>query len=606
VSHMLRTCLKSNDLALSWRRAAEALRPPPLEPFSMWIERTVRVPEGLSAEPGKVTLWPPQVEIANSIGDAAVERVTVLKAVRSGFTFLLACAVARHVRDDAAPIIVLMPTENDARGIMVDDLEPLFASSPDLSGLLPEPARDERGRSTLMQRFYPGGSIKVISSKAPRNLRRHTARCVYADEVDAMECVEGDPLKLAERRTLTYRNRKLVAGSSPKVEDTSLICKLYAESDQRVFEIACPQCDHRFELRWANIEWPEGKPEKAHAVCPECGSVIEEGDEKARAVAAGRWRATRPEVEGHHGYRLNALVSLLPNCAWGKLAREFVVAKDDSDLLRAFTTTILAEPWREAADDVDDASLAARAEAFDLESIPSEVLAVTVGCDLADDRIEASIVGHAKNGDALVLDHVILYGSPADQRDPVWGELDELLRTRRKHPAGGVLKVDAACIDGGDGEHLDAVLAFCTPRLRHRVFCTKGIFGPGRPSIARSRGKQRALFILGSDTLKGQIINRLAKGRTIRFSNTLDENYFLQLCSERRIVRMSRGRPVVRFERRPGMMAEALDCLALALGAKAALRLDLDTREAELASVQPPAPREPMIARSEFMQRGRL
>ena len=27
-----------------------------------------------------------------------------------------------------------------------------------------------------------------------------------------MECVEGDPLKLAERRTLTYRNRKLVCG----------------------------------------------------------------------------------------------------------------------------------------------------------------------------------------------------------------------------------------------------------------------------------------------------------------------------------------------------------------------------------------------------------
>jgi hypothetical protein len=26
-------------------------------------------------------------------------------------------------------------------------------------------------------------------------------------------------------------------------------------------------------------------------------------------VAAGAWRATRPEVSGHHGYRINALVS---------------------------------------------------------------------------------------------------------------------------------------------------------------------------------------------------------------------------------------------------------------------------------------------------------
>jgi len=41
---------------------------------------------------------------------------------------LVACAVARHVLDDAALIIVLLPTESDCRGIMVDDIEPLFAS----------------------------------------------------------------------------------------------------------------------------------------------------------------------------------------------------------------------------------------------------------------------------------------------------------------------------------------------------------------------------------------------------------------------------------------------------------------------------------------------
>ena len=591
-------------VAAAWSRAVEALRPPPIETLPEWIERVVRLPEGLSAEPGKVELWPVQVEVAKSIGDDAVERVTWLKSVRSGFTFLVACAVARHVLDDAAPIIVLMPTEADARGIMVDDIEPLFASSPELHGLLPEPARDERGRSTLLQRFYPGGSVKAISSKAARNLRRHTARCVYADEVDAMECIEGDPLKLAERRTLTYRNRKLVAGSSPKVEDTSLICKLYAESDQRIFEVACPQCSHRFELLWRHIEWPPDQPEVAHAVCPECGGVIEERDKPA-LVASGRWCATHPEITGHHGYRSNALVSTLANCAWGKLAREFIVAKDDSDLLRAFTTTIFAEPWRDAVDDVDDTALAARAEAFDLDDIPPEVLAITVGCDLADDRIEASIVGHTKSGDALVLDHRILYGSPADQRDEVWRELDELLRTRWKHPKGGQLKVDAACVDGGDGEHMDAVLAFCSARLRHRVFATKGVYGPGRPAIARSRGKGRALFILGSDTLKGQIINRLARGSTVRFGRDLGESYFLQLCSERRIVRMSRGRPVVRFERRPGMLAEALDCLALALGAKAALRLDLGTRETELASAQPPAPRELAVVRSPFFDNPR-
>lgn len=585
--------------------AVDHLRPPPVETLPQWIERVVRLPEGLSAEPGPVTLWPPQGEIATSIGDPAVERVTWLKSVRSGFTFIAACAVARHVLDDPCPAIVLMPTESDARGIVVDDLEPLFDASPDLRGLLPEPSRDERGRSTLLQRFYPGGSLKVISSKAARNLRRHTARCVYADEVDAMECAEGDPLKLAERRTLTYRNRKLVAGSSPKDDGTSLIAKLYAESDQRVFEIECPHCASPFELLWRHIQWPDGKPEEAHAVCPECGGVIEEGEHKAKAVEAGRWRATRPEVQGHHGYRSNALVSTLDNCAWGKLAREFLAAKDDPDLLRAFVTTILAEPWREdAVEATNEDELAESAEPISLDAIPEDVLALTCGVDVQDDRLEASTVGWSRDGVPSVLDHRTIWGAPDD--NDTWLELDEHLRGRWRHPHSGWLKIDATCVDAGSGSHFDQVERFCRPRTPRRVFAIKGASGMGRPAIMRSRTKGRLLFIVGVDGIKTSILGKLAKPGAIRFSDQLEAIYFEQLCSERKVTRMSRGRPVVAFERVPGRAAEALDALVYATAARSALQLDFHKRETELASPVPPTPRPQTVVRSEFMARGRL
>jgi phage terminase large subunit GpA-like protein len=68
-------------------------------------------------------------------------------------------------------------------------------------------------------------------------------------------------------------------------------------------------------------------------------------------------------------------------------------------------------------------------------------------------------------------------------------------------------------------------------------------------------------------------------------SHTLEAGYYEQLASERRVVRLARGRPVVRFERRPGMRAEALDCLVLGLAAKAALSLNeaaFSQREDEL------------------------
>jgi chaperonin GroES len=84
--------MKTVDEALGV--AIEHLRPPPIETLPEWIERTIRLPEGM-AQPGPVKLWPPQVEIATSIGDPDVERVTWLKAVRSGYTLLIACTIAQ-------------------------------------------------------------------------------------------------------------------------------------------------------------------------------------------------------------------------------------------------------------------------------------------------------------------------------------------------------------------------------------------------------------------------------------------------------------------------------------------------------------------------------
>jgi hypothetical protein len=54
-------------------------------------------------------------------------------------------------------------------------------------------------------------------------------------------------------------------------------------------------------------------------------------------VRRGRWRATHPEVRGHAGFRISALVSPLANAAWGKLAAEFLRAKDDASTLKVFT-----------------------------------------------------------------------------------------------------------------------------------------------------------------------------------------------------------------------------------------------------------------------------
>lgn len=577
------------------RQALEALRPPPRLTLSSWLESHVRLPEGTTALPGPLRLWPHQREIADAIADATIERVTLVKPVRVGFTMLLTGAVASFVANDPCPVLCLLPTEADARDFVVSDLEPTFAATPAVAGALAADV-DEGGRNTLLSRRYAGGSLKVVASKAPRNLRRHTARVLLIDEADAMELTaEGSPILLAERRTLSFADRKIVLGSTPLHEETSHVLRAYAQSDQRVYEVPCPGCGAFTELLWAHVEWEPSRPETAAFRCPGCQLLVAE-TAKPAMVAAGRWRATRPDVVGHAGFRLNALVSTLANASWAKLAAEFLRAREDSDELQVFVNTILAQGWREAGVEVDEADLAARVEPFGLAAIPADVLVVTVGVDVQDDRLEASVLGWSRT-EAFVLGHVVLWGSPDE--DATWAELDELLRTRWKHPAGGMLGVDAAIVDSGD--RTDRVYAFCFPRLGRRIMAGKGVPGT-RPICEPSRGKVRGgrLFLVGVDTIKSTIYDRLARGRALRLSLDLERSYFEQLASERKVIRYQRGQPVRRFERKPGARAEALDCVVYAWAARHVVHVDLDHRDNVLHQILPP-PAPPTAVRSPWV-----
>ena len=253
--------------------------------------------------------------------------------------------------------------------------------------------------------------------------------------------------------------------------------------------------------------------------------------------------------------------------------------------------------WRETADEVDESELASRAEPWSLADVPADVLIVTAGLDVQDDRIEITFIGWSRDA-ALILGHVVVWGSPGD--DTTWAEVDDVLRTTWPHPNGGTLRLDAAVVDSGDGGWTERVYAFTRSRFGRKIVSGKGVAGT-RPPIARSSAKGVPLFLIGVDGLKGQILTRLSRGRTIRFSDSLEPSWFEQLASERRVVRYVRGQPLRRFERIPGRRAEALDCVVYAFAARQLLTTNLDRREEELASVKALAPATPAVVRSKWL-----
>lgn len=582
--------------------ALRALIPPPRLRLSDWIESNMTLPEGVSAQPGPVQLWPFQREIADAIGDPEIERVTLVKPVRVGFTTMLTSAVASFVANDPAPILCLLPAEADCRDYVVSDVEPTFDACPAVAKALADD-REDGDRNTLLSRRFAGGSLKVVAAKAPRNLRRHNVRVLFIDEADGMEATaEGSPIVLAERRTLSFPDRKIVLGSTPVHEETSHVLRAYAQSDARIFEVPCPECGALSEVLWDQIVWDEGKPETARWCCPHCREEIAE-THKPAMVAAGAWRATRPEIEGHAGFRLNALVSLHINASWARLAKEFVGAKDDPSTLQTFVNTILGQGWRGEGDELDDERLAERGEDFGLEAVPEDVLALTVGCDVQHDRLELTFVGWTETGLAFVLGHRVIWGQWDE--DATWTDLDTELRGRFPHALGGKIGIDAVAVDAGDGTTMHRVTGFCQPRTRRRIMAIKGAHG-NRPLIERAGSKTKTgarLWIVGVDTAKTQLFARLSRGSSIRLSSDLPRVWHEQVASERVVMRYRSGQPVRSFERIPGRRAEALDCLVYATAARQMIRPDWDAKRAELAEPDKVRRKAGPVLESSWMKR---
>lgn len=582
------------------RKALARLRPPPKTNLADWMESEIRLPAAGNAVPGRIRLFSFQRGIADAISDDKITRVSVVKAARTGYTTLLIGMVASFIANDPSPILVVVPTEDDARTLTTGTLEPVFAESPAIAGLLSNPEPGRVNRNTMLSRRFAGGSLKVVSAKAPRNLRALTVRILAIDEADGMESgSEGSPIALAERRTQTFPNRKIIMGSTPVHEDTSHVLKAYATSDKRIFEIKCPHCGEWHEVRWADIHWPEGEPEKAYWACPSCGGIVEH-EQKDALVAAGRWRITAPQVKGHAGFRLSALISPVENASWGELAAEYVKAKDDPTLMQVFVNTVLGEGWSHDGDGIDETALQARAEPFGIEMLPEPVLAITAGVDVGVDRVEVSFVGWDRADQAYVLGHSVIYGSPDDTE--TWRQVDDQLKLRFPHPYGGTLKIDAVAVDSGFA--MEKVYSFCFPRTARRIYATKGD-GGRRPAIQKSGSRARGgwLWIVGVDGLKTHLFGRLQRGTSVRFSDTLPASWYEQLVAERDVVRMVRGQPTHRFERIPGRRAEALDCVVYAFAIRQIVTVNWDAREEALRNPAldiPPTPR-PRVIESVWM-----
>ncbi|MEI4473337.1 phage terminase large subunit family protein [Frigidibacter sp. MR17.24] len=574
--------------------AMQALRPPPATPLAAWIEENVHLPQAQSATPGRMRLYTYQRGICEALDDPGVREIVVRKSARIGFTAILAGYLGHSVAVNPAPILVAQPTTDDARAFSVD-VEQIFEASPNLRGLISDGA-DESGRSTMMRRLFSGGSLEFLSASSPRAFRRKLGKIAVADEIDAYEVSdEGHVLDLLKMRTQTFRDRKLIYGGTP-IFAGGTVSRLFDDSDQRIFEVRCVECSGFAEITWADLKFdPSDLSAGVQWGCPNCGCLVPEA-RKIEMIENGRWRATAPENTARAGFRINTLISPHANAAWPKLVEEFLRARKDPAQLQAFTNLVLGEPWQETGEGVVESELS-RVSA-NLENIPSEILYLTGGCDVQHDRLELSSIGWDAEGRGIVLEHVILWGSPLE--NGTWIGMAELIARRFKHPLGGQLAYDRVLIDSGDGRTVREVYAFARGRAP-LVFASKGVSGWRQPpvSLGRASDKTVRLQLVGADAQK-EAVHRNASSGSLKFSDELPPVYFEQIGGEEIRTRFKRGFQVREWFQISGRRSEALDCAALAFAAKHLIHWQPDRRAEELSSAAAPR-KAPAVIRSKFL-----
>jgi phage terminase large subunit GpA-like protein len=516
--------------------------------------------------------------IMDAFSDPQVEQVVIMSSAQIGKTEILNNIVGFFIDQDPSPMLVVQPTLDMGQAWSKDRLAPMLRDTPSLQGRVKD-VKSRFSDNTILHKKFPGGHLTVCGANSPSSLASRPVRVVLCDEVDRYPVsagTEGDPVKLAWKRSAAFWNRKGLLCSTPTVKaDPSMgsgsrIELAFEHSDKRFFFLACPHCRYEQVLKWAQVQWPAGEPEQAQYYCEACGAAWTEGERRA-AIRNGRWKATAP-FHGTAGFHIWEAYS--PFSSLSGIARAFLEAKKQTETLKTWVNTVLGESWEDAADKVNATPLMQRREDY-APFVPEGAAVLTAGVDTQDDRLEVEVVAWGADFETWNVDYKIFYGDP--NRDAVWEDLYDYLRSPFRHQLGRSMTVAATCVDSA-GHCSDAVYRFCKKHEKQRIFAIKGVPESGKPIAGRpskrNKGKVK-LFPVGVDTAKEVVYSRLRVEEPgpgyCHFPMERDQEYFDQLTAEKRTTKYTNGRPKMVWSQ-TRKRNEALDCRVYATAAYAILK----------------------------------
>ena len=434
--------------------------------LTQWSSKYRVLSRESSAHYGKFKPFAYQIEPMNAISDNRKNKVILLFASQLGKSEMINNAIGYFIHQEPSTILFMLPNENDAEDYSKRRLAPMFRDC----FVLDELINANEANNTILIKNYKGGNLALVGSNSVSKLASKPIKILLIDEADRCEATkEGSAIKLAEKRTITYADRKIVISSTPTLKDSSQIIAEFKNSDQRYFYVKCPYCGYAQTLDFNRVVWEKDdfkNPlfDSVRYSCLGCGALLNES-EKNKMVQNGEWIVKNPNSLTA-GFFLNAIYS--PFFTMKEIVKDFYESKDDQNKLQTFINTIEARAFEPPTISLKGDDLFARREDYTRDSVPDAVEFITAGVDIQADRIEINFIGWAKGMEAYNLDYKQIYGNT--EQDAVWAEAFKYLHLPFKKENNNELNLTLGLVDSGFNS--SRVYRFCGNS--RRLIATKG------------------------------------------------------------------------------------------------------------------------------------
>jgi len=481
----------------------------------LFAERVRYIDKELTPFPGRFSYdrFPYFKKIVDAFApDNPTHRIIVMKGNQLGATTgILETVMLYNIMSSPASQLFVLTDELMAKSAMSTKIDRMIDGAGARKLIYAQAKKAAASRNTgdtTLRKEYPGGYLHAVGGNSPNRFRNFSYKVILVDEIDGMPDKlknEGTIQDLAEARSDAYSSiRKLYFGSTPTIEQTSKIYKLYLEGDQQKYFVPCKYCGEMQELQWSiwddahnrigGIVWENDENympifETVGYKCPYCGGIMKNYD-KADIMLRGEWRATATaQVAATQSFHLSPIYNPPGMFSWEDMVATWVKCWDlknnrikDKEAYRAFRNLKQGLPFKEQNEQIRyEKAMLHRRWGFIRKVVPndiatqeagSRILIVCASVDVQKECLFVDVKGYSARGVTWTLDFFSIDGL-TETFNGVWDKLAEYIDNAVFYAADGSYYRIAICLVDS-GHYTDYVYSFCL-RYSSRVYACKGV-----------------------------------------------------------------------------------------------------------------------------------